>query len=143
MNNRIKTTFLTAVVAQALHSIEELIFKLYEVFPPIMFMYRNTPGLAKSAFVAFNLLLVLFGFFCFFRWVRPAREGARVVVWVWVGIQLATVAAHVIWAVSTWGYHPGLATVVVTAPVSSYLGYALWRVPSTPPPNKLLEPTAS
>ncbi len=133
MNNQVKSAFLTAVTVQALHSVEEFIFKLYEVFPPMLFLYRRAPGLAKPAFVVFNLLLVLFGLFCYFRLVLPAGKSAGVVVWIWVGIQFATVAVHIVWAILTGGYHPGLGTVPFVALAGSYLAYALQLIPSTPP----------
>jgi len=62
---RIKAAFLVMVVLQAVHSIEEFIFRLYEVLPPILFVYRRAPGLAMPAFILFNSFLVLFGLACF------------------------------------------------------------------------------
>ena len=141
MNSQIKTAFLLMIIMQAIHSVEEFIFKLYDVFPPMQFIYRQAPSLAKPAFVAFNLLLILCGLVCFFYWVRPAREGAKGVIWVWVVIQLATVAGHVIWVALSGGYHPGLATVGLFIPVVAYVMYAMRRASSRPPPNKSLERT--
>ena len=139
MNNRIKIAFLTMISLQAVHSVEEYIFKFYEAFPPMQFIYRDAPDLAKSGFVTFNLLLFLFGIICFFYWVQPARKGARVVIWVWIAIQLATIASHAIWVMSVGDYHPGLATVPLFVPIVVFMMYLLHYAPTKPPPNKSLD----
>ncbi|MDQ3748974.1 MAG: HXXEE domain-containing protein [Acidobacteriota bacterium] len=139
MNHRIKTAFLLMILLQAIHSVEEYIFKLYEVFPPMQLIYRNTPELAQAAFITFNLLLFLFGLICFFYWVQPARKRARVVVWIWIVIQMATVAAHLVWAIVIGGYNPGLATAPLFVPVIGCLLYWLQRVQCEPPSNKSLD----
>jgi hypothetical protein len=139
MNNRIKTAFLLMILLQAIHSVEEYIFKLYEVFPPMLFAYRNSPELAQAAFITFNLVLFLFGLICFFYWVQPTRKGARVIVWAWIMIQIATFAAHLVWAILIGGYNPGLATAVLFVPVIVYLLYWLQRVQFEPPSKKSLD----
>jgi len=125
MNVRTKAAFLAMVVLQAAHSVEEIIFKFHEAFPPMQSIYRRAPSLAQPAFVLFNSVLILSALLCFFHWVRPARAGARAVLWVWVGIQLATVAAHVVWLALAGGYHPGLATVPALAAAAAYMTYRL------------------
>jgi hypothetical protein len=117
-------------VLQALHSLEEFIFKFYEVFPPMASIYRNAPGLAQPAFVFANSLLVLVAFVCLFGWVWPARQGAKAVAWVWVGVEAFNVIAHGVWAILIWGYNPGLVTGLGFVPVVAYLTYLLRRVPS-------------
>ena len=64
-----RVAFLVLIGLQALHSIEEFIFKFYEVFPPMVSMYRNAPAMAQPAFVLANSLLILVGFVCLLRWV--------------------------------------------------------------------------
>ena len=127
------------ILLQAIHSVEEYIFKLYEVFPPMQAAYRNTPELSQAAFITFNLLLLLFGLFCFFYWVQPARKGARVVVWVWIVIQTATFAAHLVWAILIGGYNPGLATAPLFVPIVVYQLYWLQRVQHEPPSNNSMD----
>ncbi len=127
MNKQIKTAFLAMISLQTVHSIEEFIFKIYEVSPQMQLVFQHAPDLAKPAFVASNLLLNLFGFICFFYWVRPARQAARRIIWLWVGIQLATVAGHFIWAMKARGYHPGLVTLPLFVPLIIYVVYRLRR----------------
>jgi Protein of unknown function with HXXEE motif len=127
MNKQIKTAFLAMIVLQTVHSIEEFLFKIYEVSPQMRLAFQHAPDLAKPAFIASNLLLNLFGFICFFYWVRPAKPAARRVVWIWVGIQFVTVAGHFIWAMKVSGYHPGLVTVPLFVPLIIYAVYLLRR----------------
>ena len=130
MNHKIQLAFLVLIVLQALHSTEEFIFKFYEVFPPMVSIYRDAPRLAQPAFILFNSILVLAGFLCLFRWVWPARRGAKTVVWIWVGVETFNVIAHCVWAILIWGYNPGLVTGLGFMPVVVYLIYLLRRVPS-------------
>jgi len=129
MNKNIRAAFLLLIAVQGLHSTEEFIFKFYEVFPPMVWVYRNAPHLAAPAFVIFNLLLVLAGFICFLRWVRPNQRGARAVVWFWIGLETLNAVAHCVWAILIGGYNPGLVTGLGFVPVVAYLSYQLWRGP--------------
>jgi len=126
MSNKVRISFLILIVLQALHSMEEYIFKIYEVFPPMVFLYRNAPQLARPAFIFFNVLLVAAGMICFL-WVRPGRRGARTIVWVWVVLESSNLLAHLVWAILIRGYNPGLITVIGFAPLVAYLSYQFRR----------------
>jgi len=115
--------FLLLVILQAIHSVEEFIFRFYERFPPMRFLYQNVPHLAKPAFAISNALLVLIGLVCFYYWVQPARKGATVVVWIWITIESLNVVAHIVWAALIGGYNPGLVTGLLFVPVLIYLCY--------------------
>jgi hypothetical protein len=128
MNNRISLSFLLLIILQAIHSAEEFVFRFYESFPPMKLIYQNAPHLAKPAFAISNALLFLAGLICFYYWVRPGRERARTVVWVWIILESINVIAHFVWAISIRGYNPGLATVVLFVPVLTYLSYLMRRV---------------
>ena len=127
MNNKVRIAFLALIALQALHSLEEFIFRFHEAFPPMVLLYRDAPHLARPAFIIFNLLLVLAGVACLWRWVWPVRRGARAVVWVWVGIEAANALAHLVWAALIRGYNPGLVTGVGLAAVVVYLSSELRR----------------
>jgi len=120
--------FLLLVILQAIHSVEEFIFRLYERFPPMRFLYRNAPYLAKPAFAISNALLVFIGLICFYYWVQPARKGATVVVWIWIIIESLNVVAHLVWAALIGGYNPGLVTGVLFIPVLIYLCYLTMHI---------------
>ena len=113
------------IVLQALHSTEEFIFKFYDVFPPMVVLYRDHPQLARPAFIVFNVLLFIVGLICLFYWVWPGRRGARTVVWVWVGGETLNVVAHSAWAILIAGYNPGLVTGIMFVPLLVYISYQL------------------
>src|SRR5215813_8790004 len=110
VSDKLKVTFLVLIVLQGLHSAEEFIFKLYDAFPPMRFLYAGVPRLAQSAFIIFNSLLITAGLVCFYRWVRPGGRAGRTVVWVWTGVEMFNATARCIWAVMARGYVPGLVT---------------------------------
>jgi hypothetical protein len=130
MNGRISTAFLLLIILQAIHSVEEFIFGFYEKFPPMRALYREAPHLAKPAFAIANALLILVGLICYYYWVRPVRERARSVVWAWIILESVNVIAHFMWAILIRGYNPGLATVILFAPVLIYLIGLMRRIPS-------------
>lgn len=130
MSNAIKGAFLAVVVMQAVHSTEEYFFKLYEVFPPMRRLYRDSPGMAKPAFIAFNVALVIAGLFCVAR-VWRGLPGARTIVWIWVAGEGLNVAAHSVWAIMDRAYNPGLATGLMFIPILAYLAWQLRRGPPT------------
>ena len=129
MNNKIRATFLILIMLQALHSVEELLFKFYEVFPPMALLYRGAPYLARPAFIIANVILAAAGLVCLRRWVWPGRRGARTVVWVWAGGEAFNATAHCVWSVAARGYTPGLATGLGFVPVVACLIYLLRRSP--------------
>ena len=127
MNNRLRIAFLLLIVLQLLHSLEEFVFKFYEQFPPMVFVYRNSPGMARTAFILFNSILFLAALASLLYWVWPARRGTITVVWVWVGAETLNVIAHCVWAVLIRGYNPGLVTGIAFLPVLAYLVRLLRR----------------
>ncbi len=67
-----RSTFLALVVVQALHSIEEYVFRLYEVFPPARFLSGLIYPDLETGFLIANVSFVVFGAFCYW-W--PVRRG--------------------------------------------------------------------
>jgi hypothetical protein len=62
---RFQTTFLALVLAQAAHSTEEYVGRLYEVFAPARFVSGLISPDLEHGFLIFNAAIVLFGFWCF------------------------------------------------------------------------------
>ena len=140
MNSRIPPAFLSLIILQAIHSAEEFIFRFYERFPPMRLIYQDAPHLAKPAFAISNALLFFAGLICFYYWVRPARKGARTVVWVWIVLESVNVIAHFVWAFLIRGYNPGLATVILFVPVLIYLSHLMRCVSSQGVAERPIEP---
>lgn len=125
MNSKIQFTFLDLILLQAAHSAEEFVFRFYDRFPPMKFLYRGAPDLAGPAFLFANTILIMLGLACYFYWVRPGRAGARRVIWAWVIIESFNVIAHLVWAVMIRGDNPGLVTVTLFIPLLLGLSYRM------------------
>jgi len=83
-----KSTFLMLIMVQALHSLEEYAFRLYDVFPPATFVSSLFSSDLQRGFVTFNAGLVAFGFWCYWWPVRRGWPSAVPLAWLWVGIEL-------------------------------------------------------
>ena len=125
MNSNIRPAYLSLIILQAIHSVEEFMLRFYEQFPPMRLIYQDAPHLAKPAFAVSNVFLFFIGLVCFYYWVRPARRGAGTVVWIWIAIESFNVIAHSVWAVLTRGYNPGLATVFLFVPLLVWLWHSM------------------
>ncbi len=124
---RARSAFLGLVLLQAAHSLEEYAFRFYEAFPPARFVDELLPGLARPGFVAFNLLLVALGILSY-GYIRKANAPrARLVLWIWIVVELYNGLAHMIWGVAAGGYNPGLASAVLLLALAGYLAYTLKR----------------
>jgi len=68
---RRQASFLALVAAQAAHSLEEYVGRLYDVFPPAAFVSGLLAADRRLGFIAFNLALLLA------RQLRPVpRQGS-------------------------------------------------------------------
>ena len=122
---RDQLTFLSLVVVQALHSIEEYRGHLYEIFLPA----RTVSGLIspdlRLGFAVFNVTFVLFGVWCVLGPVRQRSPIATGLMWVWVGIEIVNGVAHTAWSLIQGGYTPGVATAPVLLVLALYLAQQL------------------
>lgn len=120
-----KSTFLALIVLQALHSLEEYAFRLYEVFPPARFVSGLFSSDLRRGFIVFNLGLVAFGVCCY---VWPLRRQWRVAIplaWLWVAIELVNGIGHPAWSVIRHGYTPGVVTALALLPLALFLARQL------------------
>lgn len=115
-----RNLFLCLIVVQAAHSIEEYWFRLYDVFAPARFVSSLVSSNLAFGFSIGNVVLVLFGLWCYLARVRTRHASARSWAWFWTVLEAANGANHLILALSSSGYFPGAAT----APL--LLGFSLW-----------------
>jgi hypothetical protein len=111
------------VLAQAAHSVEEYVGRLWETFPPAQFLTSLVSADQERGFLVINIALVSFGVWCALWPVRLAWRPASALAWFWVVIQLINGIGHPAWSVAQRGYTPGLAT----APLLLVLAVALAR----------------
>ena len=144
MGPRTKTLFLLLVGVQCAHSIEEYLTHLYKVLAPARYVSGLFSENLAVGFVAFNSIVVLLGFGCYFGPIRAARGAAVIVAWAWVVIELANGVGHILLALNAGGYFPGLVTGVALLLASAYLARSLRadreireKVPARSPNNSL------
>lgn len=117
--------FLALIAAQAAHSIEEYVFRLYDVFPPARFVSRLVSDNLAVGFAVANAAIVLFGIWCYVARVRPNHPSGRGFAWCWAGLELANGVGHCFIALSRGTYFPGVATAPILIAVSIYLATRL------------------
>ena len=122
---RFQGTFLALVVAQAAHSVEEYLGRLYDVFPPARFVAGLISQDRERGFILFNVALVTFGVWCFVGPVRRNLSAATPLAWLWVAIELINGVGHPLWSLRVLRYTPGVATAPVLLILALYLAQQL------------------
>jgi len=105
--------FLLLIMSQALHSIEEFVFRLWEVLAPARYVGALFNADPSVGFVIVNLGIVALGLWCYLWPVRQQWRSAVGIIWFWTLLELANSIGHSLFAVGAGGYFPGL----YTAPV--------------------------
>jgi hypothetical protein len=125
MSRQSRRAFLALMVAQAAHSIEEYIFRLFDVFAParaVSGWFSTNPDVG---FAVANAVLVSFGLWCYFARVRSDHPSGPVFAWFWTVLEFVNGIGHSVLAFSRGGYFPGVATAPVLLAVSACLAFRL------------------
>lgn len=118
---KLKNTFLALVAAQAAHSVEEYMGRLWEVFPPATFVTGLVSEDRRLGFILINIALLAFGAWCFIWPVRRHWPSAKSLIGAWVLIELINGVGHPFWSLWQRKYSPGL----ITAPLLLILALSL------------------
>src|SRR5688572_17045559 len=120
---RLDLNFAALIIAQALHSVEEYVGRLWAVFPPAAFISGLISEDHRLGFIIFNIVLLAFGVWCFFWpvWRRWPNMGGFVAFWAL--IEIINGVGHPLWTLRQGGYTPG----VITAPLLLVLALLLIR----------------
>src|SRR5215472_4232325 len=94
MSHKVRIAFLALVIAQAAHSIEEYVFRLYEVFAPARFISGLISTNLRTGFLVFNLAFVAFGFWCYAVPVRRAFPAAIPLMWFFIVVEILNGIGH-------------------------------------------------
>lgn len=121
MNSRTQVAFLALIVTQAAHSIEEYIFRLYDVFAPARFFSSLVSDNLTIGFAVVNFGFVLFGVWCYFARVRPGHASAIGLIWLWIVIEMINGIGHPAIALARGMYFPGVITAPVLLLIAIYL----------------------
>ena len=117
--------FLLLILAQAAHSIEEYVQKLYDVFVPARLVSRVFSSDPAVGFVIFNAAVVAFGLWSWAVPIRLNRSAARPLLWFWAGLECANGVGHLVLGASNGGYFPGMLTAPLLLLFGAALGLAL------------------
>jgi hypothetical protein len=123
-----RSTFLALIVVQALHSIEEYFFRLYEVFPPARFISGLANPDLETGFLTVNISFVAIGACCYWWPVRKGWPIAVPIAWSWVAVETINGIGHPTWSVMQGGYTPGLATSLLLLPLALLLARSLVKI---------------
>jgi len=125
LDRRVTTAFLALVVAQAAHSVEEYVFRLYDVFEPARWLSSRVSNDLRMGFAFVNVCIVVFGLWCYLARVRPAHPSARGWMWLWVAVELFNGIGHPFFALARQAYFPGVATAPILFAVALHLAFRL------------------
>jgi hypothetical protein len=124
MNKPIRISFLLIVLVQGLHSIEESIGKLWEVYPPATFLSGLVSANLKTGFIIINVGLFII---LTLTWLTTFSKNysTKALLWLWIILELINGIGHSFWAIIERSYVPGLATAPVLIILALYLARIL------------------
>jgi hypothetical protein len=122
---RLHAAFGALIVAQAAHSVEEYLGRLWETFPPARWLTGLLTADLERGFLIINLSLVAFGVWCFLGPVRRGWPSAIPLAWGWVVLEVINGVGHPLWTLRQGGYTPGVATAPLLLILAVYLSSQL------------------
>jgi len=125
--SRLQTTFGALVLAQAAHSIEEYMGRLWDSFPPARFVTGLIPPDRELAFIILNVAIVGFGVWCLVWPVRGRWPSANRLMWLWAVIETINGVGHPLWSLRQGGYTPGVITAPILLVLAVYLAVQLQK----------------
>ena len=109
--------FLCLIVAQGAHSLEEYLFRLYDVWAPARWISGLFTSDLRVGFASANILLVLLGLWCYVARVRTSHPSDRAWAWFWALLETVNGVGHLALAMGARSYFPGAFTGPCTAGV--------------------------
>lgn len=128
--SRVRLAFTALICAQAAHSVEEYLGRLWESFPPAAFVSGLVSSNREVGFVVINCALVAFGLWCLFWPVRRNWASAPAFIWFWIVIETINGVGHPAWSVVQGRYTPGTITAPILLVLALYLGTWLGKARS-------------
>lgn len=104
-----------------MHSVEEYIGKLWEVFPPAEYFTGLISSNLETGFLIINISLFVFGLYCWLIPVRMNYTSAKFIIWFWIIIEFINGIGHPIWSLVQKSYTPGTITALILLFLSIYL----------------------
>lgn len=126
---RFQWTFLALVTAQAAHSLEEYLGRLWKVFAPAQVLTGLVSENREIGFVIINVTIIAFGFWCFLWPVRRRWRSAAAFAWCWVVVELVNGVGHPVWSLRQRAYTPGVVTALLLLVLAAFVAWQLVRNP--------------
>lgn len=120
---RAQLLFGALVLAQAVHSVEEYIGRLWDVFPPARLLTDLVSLDRETGFLILNVSIFVIGAWAFLWPVRRNWPSARTFMWIWAVVEISNGLVHPGWSLLQRTYTPG----TLTAPLLLVLGIMLAR----------------
>ena len=127
MDATAKRIFLLLICAQALHSIEEYYFSLWEVLAPARYLAGLISADLSVGFAVGNAAIVAFGAWTYAWPVRRNRSYAIPLAWFWTILEAANGIGHMMFALASRSYFPGVYTAPLLLVFSGLLAMHLTR----------------
>ena len=127
MNATAQRLFLLLIVAQALHSIEEYVFALWEVLAPARFLSGLLSDEPAFGFAVINTTIVALGIWSYLCPVRRNSAFAVPVAWFWIVLEAGNGVGHLLFALQAGGYFPGMYTAPLLLLFSGLLATRMMR----------------
>jgi len=124
---RTRHGFLLLVVVQAAHSIEEYVFRLYDVFAPARFLSGLVSDNYQLGFAILNVGFFVAGVSVYFARVRPGHPSAAAFMWIWIAVEILNGIGHPAIAIVRGEYFPGVLTAPLLLAIALYLAASLAR----------------
>ena len=121
MDSRNKIIFLILILVQGLHSVEEYIGRLWEIFPLARVLTSLISENLETGFLIFNIGFFIFGIWCWFFPVLRNYKYALGLIWFWIVIEIINGIGHSFWALYERAYVPGVVTALILLILSIYL----------------------
>lgn len=128
----IRPFFFALIAVQSLHSLEEYLTKLYEVFTPARYLSGLFTTDLRLGFAGFNAALIGLGIWCYLFRIHPNHPAAAGWIWFWVLLELGNGTGHLALAVQRGPYFPGAATAPFLLVLAGILAYRLSRTQVLP-----------
>jgi hypothetical protein len=130
MERRSQQLFLALILTQVAHSIEEYVFRLYDVLAPARIISGIVSSNLAVGFASVNAALIVFGFWCYFARVRNSHRSGRGWAWFWTLLEASNGMGHLLLAAAGGAYFPGAATAPLLLGCAGWLGVTLGRTQS-------------
>src|SRR5215831_2386004 len=127
MSQKARIAFLALVIAQAVHSIEEYVFRLYDLFAPARFVSGLISTNLQTGFLVFNLAFVAFGFWCYAVPVQERLSVAMPFLWFWIVVEILNGVGHPVISIMERSYIPGTITAPFLFIIAVYLSIQIAR----------------